>query len=479
MTRSYCTYFDRHYLTRGLALIESLNEHEQEPFRLYAICLDEISRVILEKIAPPNVVPIPLHLIEQGDEALAAARGNRSLVEYYWTLTPTVLLRVFDMHPGIETLTYLDADLYFYSSPDPIFEEFAGHSVLIHGHRFSPSLMPLEVHGKYNVGLLCFRNDDRGNEVLRWWRDRCIEWCYARVEDGKFGDQLYLNDWPERFRGVRVLENVGAGVAPWNHEQYDYGTDARGFTLVDGTPLVFYHFHSLAFVIPEIVIPAKDTHYPMREEVVRLCVRPYLGSLTRSIAAIRGVLPDFSFGLVNNNLLAHEHTFVARKELTEAIRNLGVKHPTFDLGDGWECFLSGQTVYPASQEIQRSSQNTDPDGATAEELNRSGEEQYLRGDTAQAFRSFTEAVRLDPAFAPAHNNLGVYHWEKGNPAKALEHLSLAIGANPDDRSAILNTAEILASLGQYDDARGVYDLYLRNHPVDSEVGRLKAALGGR
>ena len=54
MKRHYCTYLDRNYLAKGLALIESLRCHEPD-FSLYVICLDEISRVILKNLDIPGV----------------------------------------------------------------------------------------------------------------------------------------------------------------------------------------------------------------------------------------------------------------------------------------------------------------------------------------------------------------------------------------------------------------------------------------
>lgn len=214
--RYYVTYFDKGYLVRAVALHSSLMRHERMPFTLYAVCLDELTRLLLDKLNLPGVVTVPLHEIEADDEALRQARLSRSLVEYYWTLTPTVILRLLDRYPQIAAITYLDADLYFFSSPQPIFDEFDSHSILIHEHRFYEAFKPAAIFGRFNVGLLCFRRDASALEALRWWRDRCNEWCYKRLEDGRFGDQLYLEDWPERFNGVRVLEHIGAGVAPWN-----------------------------------------------------------------------------------------------------------------------------------------------------------------------------------------------------------------------------------------------------------------------
>ena len=91
---------------------------------------------------------------------------------------------------------------------------------------------------------MTFRRDGRGLEALRWWRDRCLEWCYFRVEDGKMGDQKYLDDWPERFEGVHVLEHPGGGSRRGTSSSTARARD-DGRILVDQRELVFYHFHSL------------------------------------------------------------------------------------------------------------------------------------------------------------------------------------------------------------------------------------------
>lgn len=329
MTRYYCTYFDKNYLIKAIAMMESLSIHEKNPYVLYAVCLDEISRVMLEKLKLPNVVAIPLHQVEMRNSALVSARETRSQVEYYWTLTPSIIYWLFENNPAIDSLTYLDADMYFFSSPDPVFEEFEGFSVVIHEHRFPEEFKSLEVHGKYNVGLLCFRRDSAGLKVLSWWRERCLEWCYARLEDGKFGDQLYLNCWPEEFDGVKVLEHIGAGVAPWNHTQYSFREDQKFGVVVDNSPLIFYHFHSFTFVMPGLMIPAKYPQYnPMRYDIIKLCVLPYVMHLHRLIPFVQTVLPSFNFGMETTGVLAENHTTVVHGELSAGFETILEKQGT-------------------------------------------------------------------------------------------------------------------------------------------------------
>ena len=72
--RYYVTYFDKGYLVRAVALHSSLMRHERMPFTLYAVCLDELTRLLLDKLNLPGVVTVPLHEIEADDEALRQAR---------------------------------------------------------------------------------------------------------------------------------------------------------------------------------------------------------------------------------------------------------------------------------------------------------------------------------------------------------------------------------------------------------------------
>ena len=154
---------------------------------------------------------VTLAQLEAHDPAFAATKAGRTPTEYCWTATPALPLYLFDTRPELEEVTYLDADLLFFSSPEPLFAEMGDASVLITPHRFAPEYAHHEASGTYNVQFLTFRRAG-GLEILRWWHDRCVEWCFNRLEDGKLGDQKYLDDWPERFAGVHVLAHLGAAA---------------------------------------------------------------------------------------------------------------------------------------------------------------------------------------------------------------------------------------------------------------------------
>ena len=239
--RYFCTLFDSNYLIKGHAMLTSLIKNCSNA-RIYVLCMDDSCFSILKKINLSNVVLIKIEEFETDE--LRRVKKTRGVAEYCWTLSPCLPKFVFVTFAEVDFLTYLDADLFFYSSIDPIFEEIADSSIAIIGHRFSERLKEREINGKYCVEWVCFKRDLDGIKCLDNWRRQCIDWCYNRLEDGKMGDQKYLDDWPELFDSCHVIENLGSGVAPWNFEQYEFSQISDTEIYLNRThQLIFYHFH--------------------------------------------------------------------------------------------------------------------------------------------------------------------------------------------------------------------------------------------
>jgi hypothetical protein len=304
--REYCTLFDSNYLVKALAMYRSL-EACGTPFHLTVFTFDEHAESLLLRLGLSRLSVVPLRDLESHDTGLAAVKGDRSPVEYCWTATPALPLYLFDTRPELREITYLDADLLFYSDPEPLFVEMGDDaSVLITPHRFAPEYAHHIVSGVYNVQFVTFRRTEDGLRVLRWWRDRCLEWCYDLLEDGKLGDQKYLDDWPERFAGVHVLEHPGGGLAPWNSLAHRVERD-EGRVTVDGQPLVFFHFH-------RVRLRRRGSHayrppgYHVPPNVVRLVYRSYLAALRSAEAEIRAIEPGFDAGFEERPPLSQQVT---------------------------------------------------------------------------------------------------------------------------------------------------------------------------
>jgi hypothetical protein len=249
--RAYCTYFDSYYLRRGLALYQSLC-HCDENFVLYALCLDEVSLSTVRALALPKLHPISLSELCEFDPELAAVRGNRDTVEFYFTCSPCLPRFLLAREPSLMSLSYLDADLFFFSDPQAMFEEIGDANIAVIEHRFSQNTQEqIALYGRFNVGLVYFRRGLEADRCLARWREQCLQWCGERAEDGRFGDQKYLDEWPQHYAGVHVVQHPGANLAPWNlasHQVRIKKTERsrnrkNALILVDEQPLVFFHFH--------------------------------------------------------------------------------------------------------------------------------------------------------------------------------------------------------------------------------------------
>ena len=213
-------------------------------FELFVLTLSDECYFRLQNV-DERIIPIKLQELEEYDPELAKCQFDRSRTEYIFTISPCLPLFLFEKFSRIDLLTYLDSDLYFFNSPEILYEELGDKSLYIIEHRFSKEHQyRAETNGRFNVAFQIYRRNNTGITCLRKWRKQCIEWCFDRVEDGKFADQKYLDSWPEDFKEeVVVSANKGANLAPWNINNYLLKKTENSFT-VDGNDIIFVHYQS-------------------------------------------------------------------------------------------------------------------------------------------------------------------------------------------------------------------------------------------
>lgn len=240
-TEHFVTLFDQNFLPMGMCLHASLMMHAQ-PFHLWVVCIDEVVESQLKKLDLEYVSLIALKNVETPE--LIEVKKTRTRGEYCWTLTPFAPQFVIDRAEYVKRVTYLDADLFFFDSPQILIEEVvnSGKQVLITEHAYAPEYDQTQLAGRFCVQFMTFMNTEGGMKVLHWWQSKCIEWCFDRYEEDRFGDQKYLDKWPEIFSSeVHVLQQVEKTLAPWNVTFFDAKSSSR-------LKPVFYHFQALRII---------------------------------------------------------------------------------------------------------------------------------------------------------------------------------------------------------------------------------------
>jgi len=263
----YVTLFDSLFLPQGLSLHSSLERHAGS-YTLWVLCMDDEAKVVLEKLNKPNIKTIALSEVETPE--LLAVKIDRTMGEYCWTLTPLTPKIVFERDRSIQRVTYLDADLYFLKDITPIFQEFetSCKAILITEHGYAPEYDMSATHGQFCVQFMSFIRN-RSEPIRAYWEERCINWCFNRSENGKFGDQKYLDRWPDEFSDlVHVLQHQEWALAPWNATRFPYNSGK------------FYHFHALRILDKNHLYTGT---YPLPNPLVNNVYIPYFESLRIAI----------------------------------------------------------------------------------------------------------------------------------------------------------------------------------------------------
>jgi hypothetical protein len=164
------------------------------------------------------------------------------------TAVKPFVFRALLTRPGVESVTYLDPDIFVFRPLDAVREGLAAAELVLTPHVTRPLLgeaAPNDVDilrsGVYNLGFASMRRTAKTLQLLDWWAERCRYDCRVDLAKGLFTDQKWMDLAPGLVDAVHLIRDPGLNLAYWNLEGRSLFKGAEGWT-VDGRPLVFFHF---------------------------------------------------------------------------------------------------------------------------------------------------------------------------------------------------------------------------------------------
>ena len=307
-TKYICTYFNFNYLPRGLALYYSIKRFHSD-FIFYVLTFDEKTYNFLSDLNEENLKLISLE--EYNTYFNTSQDKYTDKKQYFFSATPKLCSYILKIYPFIDILLYLDADVYLFNSLDSLYDEFGQSSIGVTEHRVNPLLKLFVKHyGKYVIGVNLFRNSESGMKCLDEWSNECEAWFPGKPGYPLkfFSDQIFLDTWDKKYKGVKIINNIGINTSYWNASNYSF-TKKDDEYLVDNVPLVIFHFSTLRKIKP-------DT---------------WNTNSIYGLASVKGILHEIyeeyiqnieSFGLDNSSHVKLNHDGDLKKRLAHAVLKL-------------------------------------------------------------------------------------------------------------------------------------------------------------
>ena len=261
-------------------MMQSLELHSKEKVYWNILALDHETHNLLESLKKPNLRIWLERDISSVD--LFDLKLKRTYVEYCWSLASILL--DFQIKNSIyqSQLVYVDADIFFYGDINKSLEVLKEGNIAIHEHRFSskPEVNAKKV-GRFNVGIIAGNYSIEFNKCIEEWKLKVIDECVLDTNSGKCGDQHYLNDWPDKFSGLRIMKSNGDGAGVWNLKNTKLHLESDKIFL-DQDELIFFHFHGLKiyFLSKALTIFSPSPGYGIKKEYFPI-YKAYLQSLVK------------------------------------------------------------------------------------------------------------------------------------------------------------------------------------------------------
>lgn len=245
MKTAICTISTHSHLYKTNALFDSLQSRTNADF--YCLLTDHSNILGLQSLN--------FHQLSDLQSEIAAKiktkYQKKQKDKLRWALKSVYVQFLLDS--GYERVIYVDNDIYFYASPDFLFEELEQHDFLItpHFYKADPSNEQNWLEANYRVGLYnagFFAATKSASSILNWWAKCCFYETRVSFWRGLFVDQKYLDLIPILFEQVKVIKHRGCNFAGWNCEQISFKSENSEF-YVNNDKLIFVHYSQLTLEV--------------------------------------------------------------------------------------------------------------------------------------------------------------------------------------------------------------------------------------
>ncbi len=263
MKKALCTISTKSHLYKSKALLESVLLYSKSDL----FCLFTDTNFV------EDVSQIKYHFASELNSKLAI-----KIKEMYkgdklrWALKPIFTKHLLEN--GYDEVIYVDNDIFFYSSPDFLFEKLKQSSFLLTPHFYKSKPIKdqnwLEANfrvGLYNAGF--FGANKNAIPILDWWSECCLYNVKKSYWRGLYDDQKYLDIVPVIFDNVQVVKNRGCNFAGWNSDEVLIEEKDNKLQINDDE-LVFIHFAQLSM---ERFSKTESQVYPYYQKYLKALVK--------------------------------------------------------------------------------------------------------------------------------------------------------------------------------------------------------------
>lgn len=275
----YYTSVNLSYLPKARVLAATLKQYNPEAYFILLMCEEipkdfSINQEPFDEVVTIFDLALPVGNLKQW-------MYMHNITELATAVKGQALLEFLDRS---DKVIYLDPDIMVFHNMDELEQLLDTYCLVLTPHQLAPDTNKIGIEGNeigsllrgtFNFGFYAANSSREGKRFARWFRDRLIDYCYDEVENGLFTDQRWGNLAPAMFEDVYIWRNPGCNVSTWNITNRMVTMSPNGTYLVNGVPLMFFHFSGIDSGAQKSMVDlfggGNALLYKLRDDYLRLC----------------------------------------------------------------------------------------------------------------------------------------------------------------------------------------------------------------